>query len=168
MVLLEVGVLIVDVQRRSNSFGDDARPTSAVSGSLLLHSIPEREGGAARAFYRGLSDKACVWTEQPLGQRFDVDHAIPFSLWGNNDLWNLLPAAPGVNNEKRDCLPTHEILRRQRDRMIGYWSLIREAHPIPENSICLFRAGEALAGTRQGRIVLVALRDTVDPEAGAG
>jgi phage repressor protein C with HTH and peptisase S24 domain len=37
---------------------------------------------------------------------------------------------------------------------------------IPDGSICIFRGGEALAGTRQGRIVLVALRDSVDPETG--
>ena len=35
---------------------------------------------------------------------------------------------------------------------------------IPDGAICLFRAGEALAGTRQGRIVLVAWRDSLDPE----
>src|SRR5262245_50094623 len=35
---------------------------------------------------------------------------------------------------------------------------------IMDGSICLFCGGEALAGTRQGRIVLVALRDGVDPE----
>jgi phage repressor protein C with HTH and peptisase S24 domain len=37
---------------------------------------------------------------------------------------------------------------------------------IPDGAICLFLGGEALAGTRQGRIVLVALRDSVDPETG--
>lgn len=35
---------------------------------------------------------------------------------------------------------------------------------IPDGAICLFRGGEALAGTRQGRIVLVPFRDSVDPE----
>jgi SOS-response transcriptional repressor LexA len=35
---------------------------------------------------------------------------------------------------------------------------------ISDGAICLFRGGDALAGTRQGRIVLVALRDSVDPE----
>lgn len=35
---------------------------------------------------------------------------------------------------------------------------------IPDGAICLFRGGEALAGTRQGRIVLVALQDSADPE----
>lgn len=37
---------------------------------------------------------------------------------------------------------------------------------IPKDSICLFRGGEGLAGTRQGRMVLVELRDAVDPESG--
>lgn len=37
---------------------------------------------------------------------------------------------------------------------------------IPDGAICLLLGGEALAGTRQGRILLVALRDSVDPETG--
>lgn len=37
---------------------------------------------------------------------------------------------------------------------------------IPDGACCLFRGGEALAGTRQGRIVLVALREGADPETG--
>ena len=35
---------------------------------------------------------------------------------------------------------------------------------IPEGSVCLFRRG--VAGSRSGRIVLVRLRDAVDPETG--
>ena len=37
---------------------------------------------------------------------------------------------------------------------------------IPDGSICLFRRGGALSGSRQGKIVLVQLRDSVDPETG--
>jgi SOS-response transcriptional repressor LexA len=37
---------------------------------------------------------------------------------------------------------------------------------IPDGSIGLFRGGEALAGSREGRTVLVSLRDDVDPETG--
>ncbi len=37
---------------------------------------------------------------------------------------------------------------------------------ITNGSICLFRGGEALAGSRENRIVLVVLRDGVDPETG--
>ncbi|TVR91539.1 MAG: hypothetical protein EA428_05430 [Spirochaetaceae bacterium] len=44
--------------------------------------------------------------------RFDVDHAIPWSLWRSNELWNMLPALPQANNEKRDKLPTRVPSRR--------------------------------------------------------
>ena len=37
---------------------------------------------------------------------------------------------------------------------------------IPDGSCCLFRGGEALAGSRQARIVMVSLRDGVDSETG--
>ena len=37
---------------------------------------------------------------------------------------------------------------------------------ILDGAYCLFRSGEALAGSRQGRIVLVALRESADPETG--
>lgn len=37
---------------------------------------------------------------------------------------------------------------------------------IPDGSCCLFRGGDALAGTREGRIFLVSLRDGLDPETG--
>lgn len=65
----------------------------------------------------------CVWTGERLCSRFDVDHMIPFSVWGNNDWWNLLPSQPSINNAKRDALPTRTLLRRRRDAIIGYWEL---------------------------------------------
>ena len=41
MILFEVGVLVVDVQRGNYSLGDNARPTSAVGGGLSLHLASE-------------------------------------------------------------------------------------------------------------------------------
>ncbi|MEI7900886.1 MAG: S24 family peptidase [bacterium] len=60
---------------------------------------------------------------------FDVDHAIPFSLWHNNDLWNLLPADARINNEKRDRLADRETLFRSREAIIGCWQITRHAMP---------------------------------------
>ena len=284
---------------------------SQVVDCLLRTPIPERDVYAARSLYEQLAGKACVWTGKALEAEFDVDHAIPFALWKNNDLWNLLPAHPVVNNEKRDHLPTRGLLGKRKECIVHYWTVMREQNPhrfdfetgklagaplgnnwenrlfgvvteaievtaiqrgvdrwepepivrmpavigappeesesdheieldgpaisdliiidpplpdrfvtcvpfyevaaaaggfgpeqpgvdpanhagwirvsrphltpdmfaiqvvghsmeprIPDGSYCLFRAGEALAGTRQGRIVLVALRDSVDPETG--
>ena len=100
-----------------------------VVGQLLTLPIPEREVAAARSLYDGLPDKVCVWTERRLADEFDVDHAIPFVLWRNNDLWNLLPAARTVNNQKRDRLPTRSLVLARKPLIIDYWTCMRKAHP---------------------------------------
>ena len=50
-----------------------------------------------------------------------IDHVLPFSLWRNNDLWNLLPAHPQVNSQKSDRLPTRNLLYRRRDTFLTCW-----------------------------------------------
>lgn len=101
---------------------------SQVVDRLLTVPIPEREVATARDFYDGMQNKLCVWTERALEDEFDVDHAIPFVLWRNNDLWNLLPAARTVNNEKRDRLPTRSLVLARKPLIIDYWSRMRDAH----------------------------------------
>jgi SAM-dependent methyltransferase/SOS-response transcriptional repressor LexA len=102
---------------------------SQVIDQLLTVPIPEREVQAARSLYEGLAGKVCVWTDRGLVNGFDVDHAIPFALWRNNDLWNLLPASPAVNNQKRDRLPSRSLVLKRKDCMIHYWTLMRDHHP---------------------------------------
>lgn len=58
-----------------------------------------------------------------------VDHLIPFALWGNNDLWNLVPAHAAVNSHKSDKLPAGALLLERRDPIVDSWSLLREAMP---------------------------------------
>jgi hypothetical protein len=58
-----------------------------------------------------------------------VDHAIPFSLWGNNDLWNLLPADKAVNGQKSDKLPTSELLKSSQPQILDCWRLTRDSMP---------------------------------------
>lgn len=60
---------------------------------------------------------------------FDVDHIIPFSLWHNNDLWNLVPSHPQINNQKRDKIIGRETLLRSRDRIVYYWQKQNDSHP---------------------------------------
>lgn len=95
---------------------------------LLSVPDPARNVSDARRFFQSLPERVCVWSEKSLGtERFDVDHAMPFSLWRNNDLWNLFPAAPGVNAEKCDKLPTYNLLNRRRDTIIPYWRGLHSA-----------------------------------------
>ena len=72
-----------------------------------------------------LENKECVWSGKRLKTKFDVDHAIPFSLWMNNDLWNLFPISPLVNSNKRDKLPTTSLVKKRRGSIIYYWKLMR-------------------------------------------
>ena len=67
----------------------------------------------------------CVWIGKRIG-RYALDHVIPFSIWKNNDLWNLLPAASNVNAAKSDKIPSPELIERQRDRILEYWEILHK------------------------------------------
>jgi SAM-dependent methyltransferase/SOS-response transcriptional repressor LexA len=95
---------------------------SQVIDCLLAIPDPARNVNDARGYFNKLAERVCVWSERTLGSdRFDVDHAMPFSLWRNNELWNLFPAAPSINSEKSDRLPTYRLLNHRRDAIIGCW-----------------------------------------------
>jgi SAM-dependent methyltransferase/phage repressor protein C with HTH and peptisase S24 domain len=102
---------------------------SAVIDCLLTVAITQRDVGAARKFYDTLKDKRCVWSDDAIRNDYDLDHAIPFSLWKNNDLWNLLPAKSTVNGQKSDKLPTRQLVRARKDCIVDYWGRINEAYP---------------------------------------
>lgn len=108
--------------------GDRIKPSDVID---CLLTVPEtkRVVHAAKKFYDSLTDKRCVWSDQSIPREYDLDHAIPFSLWKNNDLWNLLPANSKVNGQKKDRLPTQELVKRRRDCIVDYWSQINDAYP---------------------------------------
>ena len=100
-----------------------------VLGLLVEDYEPGRDVYDARSAYAGMPGLRCVWSEQRLhSSPFDVDHAIPFSLWRNNDLWNLLPANPQVNNRKRDRLPTVSLIERASERIVASWRHLAGLH----------------------------------------
>ncbi|WP_221797073.1 class I SAM-dependent methyltransferase [Oceanobacter mangrovi] len=91
---------------------------------------PKREQGLARRLYEEAKDLTCVWSDQKITMKdMEVDHALPFSLWHNNDLWNLLPSFKRVNNAKRDKVPTPEFLRRRHDIIIDTWRFANQIEP---------------------------------------
>lgn len=107
--------------------GNELSPSKIID-YLLVVPIPEREVSVARKVYSEMSDKVCVWSDKDITGRYDVDHAIPFSLWKNNDLWNLLPADSMINNKKRDKLPTHDLLVSRKDCIVDYWTRMRNSY----------------------------------------
>ncbi len=101
---------------------------SEVIDLLLVTPLPERDVADARKAYSALVYKECAWSGQRLAGTFEVDHVIPFSLWHNNDLWNLLPVLPVINSKKRDRLPTRDLLLRRKDYVLYCWEALRAAY----------------------------------------
>jgi hypothetical protein len=102
---------------------------SEVIDCLLTVPIPEREVSLAKSLYDSISEKRCVWTDKIIKNKYAIDHAIPFCLWKNNDLWNLFPTNQEVNGNKSDKLPTNELIRRRKDLFVFYWENSRNKYP---------------------------------------
>lgn len=97
---------------------------------LLAKPEPERATRLAREAFLARGVNRCVWSDRELGEAFAVDHVIPFSLWGNNDLSNLLPVHPAVNGHKSDRLPASELVRARQTSIVQGWHVLRDALPI--------------------------------------
>jgi len=97
--------------------------------SLLLQPLEDvRSTNEAKAIIQGIRTVECVWTGRVLRQ-YEIDHVIPFSIWKNNDLWNLLPASKRVNNKKRDKIVTAKTIYARQHSIISYWRLYKESFP---------------------------------------
>lgn len=101
---------------------------SEIIDCLLKVPIEERDVHSAKSFYDGLIDKVCVWSGVRIENKYAIDHAIPFVLWKNNDLWNLLPTDPAQNGKKKDMLPTSNVVKRQKNLIVYYWGLMRKRY----------------------------------------
>lgn len=100
-----------------------------VVNEVLKSPITERDILESKKLYEDILKKEgrvyCVWTGKPI-TRYDVDHMIPFSVWKNNDLWNLLPSQSTTNNHKRDKIPSVDLIEKRKDLIVQYWELINE------------------------------------------
>jgi hypothetical protein len=107
-------------------------PLETVLHSVLQSPITERDVAESKRLYRSLLSETgtvnCVWTGKAI-TAYDVDHLIPFAIWKNNDLWNLLPSTSKVNGQKRDKIPSPELIDRSRERIAYYWERIFAVSP---------------------------------------
>ncbi|HEX9783364.1 MAG TPA: HNH endonuclease domain-containing protein [Opitutaceae bacterium] len=81
---------------------------------------------ASQIFRRLLKDRGqleCAWTGARIVApgTLAVDHAIPWSLWGSNALWNLLPASAKANASKSDRIPAPALIDARRTPIADYW-----------------------------------------------
>ena len=137
------------------------RPSEAIE-LLLTVPIPERVVADAKTVYKALVGLQCTWTGATIGKGLAVDHVIPFSLWHNNDLWNLVPTSPKANAAKRDKLPTRELLVRRRDQIIGYWEIVREARTSRFDHEAARIAGQLRMPDQWQGVVFQAVADAVE------
>jgi hypothetical protein len=99
-----------------------------VLNEFLKDPVTDRNILESKKFYQSLLEKEgqiyCVWTGSKI-KKYDIDHVIPFSVWKNNDLWNLLPSKSSINNTKRDKIPAPELIDRQSELILDYWGKLQ-------------------------------------------
>ncbi|RDG29281.1 methyltransferase domain-containing protein [Oceanispirochaeta sp. M1] len=106
--------------------------SSLILSRMLSMNETARNVSLSKSIYDRLEQKTelhCVWSDTRLSS-YDLDHAIPYSLWRNNALWNLFPADKKVNNSKRDKLPERLFLKSRESRIRGYWDMCYETEPL--------------------------------------
>lgn len=116
----------------SSKTSGDYFSVNKVLNELLKSPVTKRNITESKKLYTDILNKKgmfyCVWTGKKLTSlsETNIDHMIPFSIWKNNDLWNLMPSTPNINSKKRDKIPTPEIIERQKELILNYWGIIYE------------------------------------------
>ena len=107
------------------SYEGDARRTYDEHFALLRWLDPEHDTRMVRDFALKVRERTralyCLWSGRRLPEQFAIDHCLPFSAWPCNDLWNLFPTHPNVNQKKGNRLPSTETLVDARDRILDWW-----------------------------------------------
>lgn len=129
--------VILQWAEKTTSLGKGIDVASVVG--LLLDKEDIRSTAEARRIFSSFPSLECVWTGVSLKDNFEVDHVIPFDLWHNNDAWNLLPASKTANSKKSNKLPSAELLKQSKDRVIGYWELL-----VAYEGVKFFKEAESL------------------------
>ena len=110
-----------------NASRDNLRIENVVN-EILKSPITEREIAESKKIYTEMLGREeniqCVWTGKHL-TTYDIDHLIPFSVWKNNDLWNLLPSDSKTNSQKRNKIPSPNLIEKRKDVIINYWEIIK-------------------------------------------
>lgn len=101
--------------------GDDGAVERALPWLLPPGFDEARDTQVVRDIFR--DDAACVWTDRRLTREtLHIDHVLPWSLWHNNDLWNLVPASRKANLSKSDQLPERRFLKVRKPVFKDTWA----------------------------------------------
>lgn len=109
-------------------FGDILR-------TIAEYPVEERDIADAKRFYDHLRGNhvplISVWSGRTIRSvdQLAMDHLVPFSVWKNNDLWNLLPSLQTENSQKSDRIPHPLMLESRKEIITGYWSRMMDYDP---------------------------------------
>ena len=107
------------------SLNKDEFATDKIDTMIYKTIFTDRNTNIGRRFLP--DDCHCVWSGKKLTKgKYDIDHVLPYSIWFNNDLWNLLPCDSKVNGKKSDKIPSPELILKQSDIIISYWDIYEE------------------------------------------
>lgn len=152
-------------------FSAKADKTGTISREIVLERLktrPETERAvqdARSVYFTRLASSGpleCAWSGRPIrvAEALNVDHAIPFSLWRNNELWNLLPATDRVNASKRAMIPAPALIDERSEAIVGHWHLLHEAYPVRfMNEIAVSLIGKPTFSTRWEEAGIAHLRE---------
>ena len=141
---------------------------SVAEAMEVLSITPETERDILEAqnFYNHLCDMKeqiiCVWTGKNINSMAGchLDHVLPFSVWKNNELWNLMPALPEVNGEKSDKIPSMKLLDSRKSAILNYWEWMWRYNPVLfEKEIRISLVGCSFDATRWQEQAFDALKE---------
>lgn len=107
------------------SLNNNEFATDTIDAMIYKTIFTDRDTNIGRKFLP--DDCHCVWSGKKLTNgKYDIDHVLPYSVWFNNDLWNLLPCDSKVNGKKSNKIPSPELILKQKDIIISYWDIYEE------------------------------------------
>jgi hypothetical protein len=119
-----------------NSIKNRVKNKSMIISRLTDSPITERQVNESKTYFRKILQNSdnikCVWSGKNIirSAKYDLDHVLPFSVWRNNDLWNLLPTIPSINKEKKDRIPSPYRLNEASSRIFSYWDILYSANEV--------------------------------------
>jgi hypothetical protein len=116
-------------KEKTIALNKDNTPIKDIIDSLSSDVLEERDTTSIRKILN--DEKECVWSGKELrGNTYDVDHVLPYSVWFNNDLWNMLPTDRKLNqNLKKAMIPTAKLIEYRAETIKHYWNQYMQEWP---------------------------------------
>jgi len=127
--LYGTSTIISKWKQKTASLNADQETIRDIIDKLSSDTLEIRETSVIRNMLKNRN--TCVWSNTELsGKNYDVDHVLPFSIWFNNDLWNMLPTNRDINQKKKkNKIPTRKLIEKRANIIMNYWSDYQNAMP---------------------------------------